>query len=250
MSVNSGEWFEDEEFWTAYAPIMFDEARWAEVPAVVDAIEGLVRPSPGASVLDACCGPGRHSLEFASRGYRVTGIDITEAYLEAARESAAAYGVDARFLNVDLRYFSADRPFDFALNLYTSFGYFADPADDRATLRRIRGALKSGGALVLEMMGKETAARDFTAGESFERGGWAVRTEFSVVGAWEALQNRWILTRGDEVVDRTFVIRLYSGAELKAALLDAGFSTVRIMGSFDRSPYDQTASSLVALAIA
>jgi hypothetical protein len=100
------------------------------------------------------------------------------------------------------------------------------------------------------MMGKETAARDFTAGESFERGGWAVRTEFSVVGAWEALQNRWILTRGDEVVDRTFVIRLYSGAELKAALLDAGFSTVRIMGSFDRSPYDQTASSLVALAIA
>ncbi|MGA2545153.1 MAG: class I SAM-dependent methyltransferase [Rectinemataceae bacterium] len=248
--MKAGEWFEDEEFWTAYAPIMFDEERWAEVPAIVDAIELLVRPSPGASVLDACCGPGRHSLEFASRGYQVTGIDITEAYLEAARESAAAYGVETRFLHADLRHFSAERPFDLAINLYTSFGYFTDPADDRAALRRIRAALRTGGALVLEMTGKETAARDFTAGESFERGGWAVRTEFAVVGAWEGLRNRWILTRGDEVLDHTFVIRLYSGTELKTALLDAGFSTVRIMGAFDRSPYDQTAASLVALAIA
>ncbi|MDP3176411.1 MAG: class I SAM-dependent methyltransferase, partial [Spirochaetaceae bacterium] len=86
-----GEWFEDEGFWTAYAALMFDEKRWAEVPAVVDALEKLVPLPRGASILDACCGPGRHSLELASRGYRVTGLDITGAYLEAARESAEAW---------------------------------------------------------------------------------------------------------------------------------------------------------------
>lgn len=243
----SGEWFEDEAFWTAYAPIMFDEARWAEVPLVVDEIELLARPAPGAAVLDACCGPGRHSIEFASRGYKVTGIDITEAYLEAARESA--YGLaSARFIHADVREFEMPGAFDLAINLYTSFGYFADPAEDLAALRRLREALKEGGALVLETTGKETAARDFTEGESFERGGWEVRTEFTVVGAWEGLRNRWMLSRGDEKVDRAFVLRLYSGTELRAALLDAGFAEVRIYGGLDGSPYDQAAKGLVALA--
>jgi SAM-dependent methyltransferase len=243
----SGEWFEDEEFWTAYAPIMFDEARWAEVPAVVDAIEALARPTPGCPVLDACCGPGRHSLELASRGYEVTGIDITDAYLEAARESAAGLGA-ITFLHADIRELEMPAAFDLAINLYTSFGYFPDPAEDLAALRRLREALKKGGALVLETTGKETAARDFIAGESFERGGWEVRTEFAVVGAWEGLRNRWILTRGGERVDRSFDLRLYSGTELRAALLGAGFAEVRIFGGLDGSPYDQAARSLVALA--
>jgi len=71
-----------------------------------------------------------------------------------------------------------------------------------------------------------------------------------VVGAWEGLRNRWILTRGAEVVDRVFALRLYSGTELRAALLEAGFSAALILGSVDGSPYDQDAANLVALAIA
>jgi SAM-dependent methyltransferase len=243
----AGEWFEDEEFWTEYAPIMFDEARWAEVPAVVDALERLCPLPPGASVLDACCGPGRHSVELASRGYEVTGIDITGAYLEAARESASGLA-NARFVRADIREFDMPGAFDLAINLYTSFGYFSDPSEDGEALRRLRRSLKAGGHLVLETTGKETAARDFTAGESFERGGWEVRTEFEVIGAWEGLRNRWILSRGDELVDRSFALRLYSGTELRAALLDAGFAEVRILGGLDGSPYDQAAKSLVALA--
>lgn len=242
-----GEWFEDEEFWTVYAPIMFDEARWAEAPAAVDVLEALVRLAPGSAVLDACCGPGRHSLEFASRGYDVTGIDITDAYLDAARESAAGLG-NVRFLHEDIRELRMPAAFDLAINLYTSFGYFTDAAADMTALRRLREALKKGGSLVLETTGKETAARDFTPGESFERGGWDVRTEFAVVGAWEGLRNRWILSRGGDRVDRSFVIRLYSGTELRAALLEAGFSEVRILGGLDGTPYDEAAKSLVAVA--
>jgi SAM-dependent methyltransferase len=245
--VASGEWFEDEEFWTAYAPTMFDEERWAEVTAVVDAIEALVRPSPGAAVLDACCGPGRHSLEFAARGYEVTGVDITDTYLEAARESAVGLA-NARFLRVDIRELDMPAAFDLAINLYTSFGYFRDREEDVEALRRIRAALREGGSLVLETTGKETAVRDFTKGESFRRAGWDVRTEFAVVGAWEGLSNRWIASKDGSTVDKSFVLRLYAGTELRSALLGAGFSEVRIFGDLDGSPYDQDAKSLVALA--
>jgi SAM-dependent methyltransferase len=246
----AGEWFEDEEFWTAYASTMFDEERWAEVPEIIDRIERLAGLKPGAAVLDACCGPGRHSLELASRGYRVTGVDITEAYLQAARESSG--GLEGlAFVRSDIRSFEGGAAFDLALNLFTSFGYFADPADDLEALRRLRASLKSGGKLVLETQGKETSVRDFVPGESFERAGCEVRTEFSVVGPWEGLRERWILRAPDgKVVDRSFVLRLYSGTEMRERLLEAGFSKAEIYGDLDGSPYDQAAKSLVAVAIA
>ncbi|HET7838418.1 MAG TPA: class I SAM-dependent methyltransferase [Rectinemataceae bacterium] len=266
--MKSGEeWFEDESFWTAYAPLMFDEGRWAEVPAVIDSIEALAKPVAGGAVLDACCGPGRHSLELASRGYRVTGIDITRAYLEAARESAAAWAVDAEFLRADLREFVRPGAFDLALNLYTSFGYFADPGDDLTALQNLHDCLAPGGALVLETLGKEVAAKDFVEGEWFERGEWMVLTQYEVVGAWEGLRNRWIMIprelaappsegrpaanedpRGHAAADRSFVLRLYSGSELRDALFASGFRQVEIYGSLAGGPYDQTAKSLVAVA--
>ena len=86
---DDGPWFSDDSFWTEFAPLLFGGDRWAEAPAVVDAILALSGASTGASVLDMCCGPGRHALEFATRGYSVVGVDITEPYLAAARDSAS-----------------------------------------------------------------------------------------------------------------------------------------------------------------
>ena len=87
--------------------------------------------------------------------------------------------------------------------------------------------LAPGGWFILETLGKEVEARDFLAFEEFERGGWQVRTEYEVVDDWEGVRNRWILRDGDKVVDRSFVLRLYSAFEMKAALRKAGFLTVR-----------------------
>ncbi len=250
MAVRGREWFEDEEFWNVFAPLMFDGKRWAETPGVVDAIEGLAGTKPGDAVLDACCGPGRHSLEFARRGYRVTGVDLTDSYLEAARESARDEGLRIEFLLADMREFRRPGAFGLVVNLFNSFGYFADPEEDLGMLRNIRESLKPGGRLVLEMLGKETAVRDFTEGEWFERDGWTVLTEYSAAGAWEGLRNRWILIRGAERIERSFVQRLYSGTELAALLTRAGFGDVRILGSLKGAPYDRKAESLVALAAA
>lgn len=226
---------------------MFDEKRWAEVPAVVDSLLRLSGTRPGAAVLDACCGVGRHSVELAGRGFRVTGVDITRPYLEAAEESAAAAGVSPEFLRADIRSFRRPGAFDLALNLFTSFGYFATPEEDLAALANIRASLAPGGALVLETTGKETAARDFMEGEWFERAGWTVLTEYKVIGDWEGLMNRWILLKGGERVDRSFVLRLYSGLEMRRALSAAGFEEVEIYGSLAGAPYDEKATSLVAL---
>ncbi len=251
------DWFAEEVFWQEYASLMFDGARWAEVPAVIDGIEALLarsggkRIGKGSRILDSCCGPGRHSLELARRGCLVTGVDITKSYLDAARESALAEGLSIEFVQDDIRKFSRNVSFDLALNLFTSFGYFATAAEDRTALAHLRSSLAPGGALVLEVNGKECAARDFSEGEWFERDGATICTEFAVVGAWEYLRNRWIIIREGRRFERAFDQRLYSAVELEAALRQAGFDgDIRFFGNVDGSPYDQSAGSLVALAFA
>lgn len=251
--MGDASWFSDDDFWTAYAPLLFDERRWAEAPAVADgvlALAGLADEAPAAvPILDLCCGPGRHALELARRGYPVCGVDITEPFLAAARESAAAEGLaNAEFVRADAREFSRPQAFRLALNLYTSFGYFDDPADELLMLRRARASLAPGGVLVMELIGKETAARDFVEGEWFERDGRLVMTEFSVVGAWEGLRNRWIIQDGARRVDRAWTQRLYAASELRALCLAAGFAEAKAYGSFEGAPYDQAARGLVMVA--
>ena len=103
------EWFEKENFWITFAPIMFDDARWAEAPDVAEYVMKLAGLHQGDSVLDAGCGLGRISVELALLGLDVTGVDIIQAELDAARESAADEGVPLNLINADLRTFKATK---------------------------------------------------------------------------------------------------------------------------------------------
>ncbi|MDR0668473.1 MAG: class I SAM-dependent methyltransferase [Treponema sp.] len=246
------EWFEDEKFWKVFAPIMFDETRWAELPLVADGVTRLARlnlygqgPSGPPGLLDLCCGFGRLTLEFAARGFACTGVDITTAYLETARGDAAAEHLDIEFVRADIRDFVRPRSFDIAVSLYISFGYFADPLDDRQVLANAYESLKSGGALIIETLGKEVAVRDFTRSEWFRRAGYIVLTEYSPLDSWAILQNRWTLIGGEERIEKTFTQRLYAASELRALLLDTGFARVEIYGGWDESPYDDRAEKLI-----
>ncbi len=242
------EWFEDEDFWITYAPLMFDEVRWAEIKTSVDSILELAPIEPGSPVLDVCCGVGRHTSEFARRGYKVTGVDITQAYLDAAKETSVGTPLQPELIHQDARKFVRPKAFSLCLNLFTSFGYFNDPDDDILMLHNCAKNLMPGGWFILDTLGKEVEARDFIPFEEFEREGWKVRTEYEVMNDWEGLRNRWILRDGETVVDRSFVLRMYSAFEMKSVLRKAGFTKIDIFGGLDGRPYDQNALSLVARA--
>jgi SAM-dependent methyltransferase len=250
------EWFTDERFWEEYAPIMFDEAHWREVPEVADSVTRLARldlygggryGADGPRLLDICCGFGRISAELARRGFAVTGVDITESYLRAAREDAAHENLAIEYLKADARRFTRPGCFDAAVNLYISFGYFEDRSDDLAMLRNAYESLKSGGAFIIETLGKEIAVRDFIAGEWFERAGWTVLTKYEVADAWAALKNRWILVKDGRRIEKTFTQRLYAASELRSLLFEAGFASVELYGDWDESPYDERAAKLIAV---
>lgn len=247
LHMSGKEWFEKEDFWLNYSPVMFDPGRWAEAPDVAEAVCKIAGLKAGDSLLDAGCGVGRMSVEFAALNLKVTGVDLIQPLLDTAAETAEAEGVDIKLVQADLRSYTTDEKFDAAVNLYTSFGYCDSMEDDVRILQHIAAAVKDGGWFILECISRETAIRYFTEGEWFERAGKTVLTEFSVEGAWEGLRSRWILidNRTGQRTEHVFVQRLYSAVELKRILIAAGFSSCEIYGDFDFSPYNEKARTMV-----
>jgi SAM-dependent methyltransferase len=252
--MENPEWFKDIHFWELYGPIMFDRKRWDEVTSVADGVTRMTKlelydkaPAEAPRVLDLCCGFGRIALELARRGFSVTGVDITETYLRTGADDAAYENLDVEFVLQDVRAFKRPGCFDLAVNLYISFGYFEDPADDLLFAKNAYASLRDGGSFIIETLGKEIAVRDFVEDEWFERAGHTVLTEYTPVDSWGGLRNRWIIIKDGRRVEKVFVQRLYSAAELRRLLFDAGFKAVDIYGNWDEAPYDQHAEALIAV---
>ena len=249
------EWFADDDFWNRYAPVIFDDKRWAEVPEVMDGIIRLAGMGlPVSSVhkfcaLDLCCGIGRITAELSRRGFRTTGVDMCASYLETAREDASHENLDTEYIRADVRSFKRPGYYDLSLNLYVSFGYFKDRSEDLLMVRNVFESLKTGGSFIIETLGKEIAVRDFIRGEWFERAGYTVLTEYEPMDSWSGLKNRWILINNKDsgFIEKIFIQRLYAATELRALMMEAGFSVVELYGGWDESPYDQNALVLIAV---
>jgi len=241
-------WHEDNQFWQVAGEVMFTEKSWNSAPQDVDSILTLLIVEPPAAVLDMCCGPGRHSLELAQRGFQVTGVDRTATYLETARAKAADRGLEVNFVLEDMRTFQRHEEYDFAINLFTSFGYFENQADNQLVLKNIFLSLRPGGRLLMEMMGREVLARIFLERTWDEVGNILFLQEHRVIEDWRRLENRWIMVLEDKRYEYKLIHWIYSASELEDMLIQAGFSQVKFFGDIAGNPYDQNARRLVAVA--
>ena len=245
------EWFADKDFWRDFGPLMFDAGRMRRTPRDVDLVAERLGVEPGR-LLDLCCGPGRHALELARRGFRVTGVDLDAAFLAQGRAAADAENLDVELVEMDARAFTRSEAFDAAICMYTSFGYFEDLYDDRLVLANLHASLRPGGRLLLETMGKESVAL------SFRSRNWYYPNDFPddifmlenrIVGAWERLEMHWKIIRADNTKSEAVLsVRLFSALEITSLLHDAGFRDIEVFGHLDGSPYAEGASILVATA--
>ncbi|HEY6418708.1 MAG TPA: class I SAM-dependent methyltransferase [Candidatus Binataceae bacterium] len=105
-------WWADDAFWDAFAPYFFTVERIDRAAAQVEALVRLLGITPGASVLDLCCGIGRHAVEFARLGFAVTAVDRTAPFLARARKRAAREKVQLEFVQADMRDFLRPAAFD------------------------------------------------------------------------------------------------------------------------------------------
>jgi SAM-dependent methyltransferase len=247
MSDSETEWFADEDFWRETYSFMFPEARLAAGPSEVEQIIALAGCNAG-HVLDLACGPGRHSVAFGRRGFRVTGVDRSPFLLERARAHALNAGADVEWIQSDMRDFRRPHAFDLAICLFTSFGFFREDGENQRVLANVAASLKPGGVFVLDVLGKEVLARKFTATTSRDLPDGVIVHRHQIVDDWTRVRNEWILLR--EGAPRTFRFShwLYSARELGDMLRRAGFMQPRVYGDLTGAIYGVDAARLVVVA--
>ncbi|HEX5526242.1 MAG TPA: class I SAM-dependent methyltransferase [Solirubrobacterales bacterium] len=112
----------------------------------------MLRPRGGERILDLACGTGRHSLELVRHGFSVVGVEISAELVEIARKDAEQQGLEATFIEGDLRELDFEDEFDVVLNLNDgAVGYFETDEENHRTFEVISHALKQGGQNLVQV---------------------------------------------------------------------------------------------------
>jgi ubiquinone/menaquinone biosynthesis C-methylase UbiE len=204
--------------------------------------------------LDVACGIGRHSIELASTGITVEGIDVSPDYVEQARKQAVDSEVndETSFSVVDMRNMDAVKgDYDVVLNWF-AFGYFDDEVNE-AIAEQFRERVAPNGALVIGVDNRDTLLADFQqAAASFkgeviqvERREYTPETgRLAVVITKFKAQDQGYEFLGKVPWD----IRLYSPIELRRLLERAGFSNVTLYSGLDGETITLDSGTIVAIA--
>ena len=154
---------EDTQWYKKIWTMDIQEMSWVEqTKSQVDFLWDILQLNGKERVLDLACGFGRHSLELASRGCKVVGVDITTGYIEEARKQAKEKGLDAEFICADLRDLRYRDEFDVVLNLADgAIGYLEDDNENLKIFDLISSALKPGGKHVMDVCNGGYAAKHF-----------------------------------------------------------------------------------------
>lgn len=215
-----------QQFFDAHAPEYMSNVFVTNTVAEADFIVAELKIAPGDTVLDMGCGTGRHSVELAKRGMKVTGVDLSEGMLAEARKEAEKAGVEVIFVQADATRFSSDLRFDAAICVCEgSFGLLGqtdDPIEhDLAILRSIHAALKPGGRFLLTALSALRTIRQYTDAD-------VASGKFDPMGLVEAGEMQIATPEGPDVVPVRE--RAYVAGELKLMCRLAGLDVQQIWG--------------------
>jgi 2-polyprenyl-3-methyl-5-hydroxy-6-metoxy-1,4-benzoquinol methylase len=121
----------------------------------VDGVLRMMNVTPPAKILDLCCGFGRHSLVLAQQGFEVTGIDISQSFLDYAEKKASEQGIIMQLEHRDMRAIGHTEEYDAIINLFTAFGFFDSEEEDLKVLQGVAKALKPDGQFVIDTLNRD-----------------------------------------------------------------------------------------------
>ncbi len=139
-------------FNTPYYHLLYRNRDTDEAAAFIDTVFKYLHPAKGSTVLDLACGKGRHSIYMASKGFDVTGIDLSEQNIAHANTFAHDY---LHFFVHDMLLPFRENGFDYILNLFTSFGYFDSVQENLQTLQSACINLKPKGTFLIDFLNVE-----------------------------------------------------------------------------------------------
>lgn len=235
-----------EYFDDVYRRLFLDTVDPARTRRQVQQVLRLCPVLPGSSVLDVGCGTGRHSIEFARLGFRVTGVDMNADYIAICRERTAQMGLKADFHVADSRAMELSVRADLAISLWSSFGYYGE-SGDLQVLRRVAEHTVRGGHFVLDVENRDYIVKYFVPEEWHESEQGLVLEKRRLDVTCGTVSTRRIVSSGGERREYHRVLRMYTVGELTAMLETAELKPQRWYGDYDGSRFGPESKRMIAI---
>jgi SAM-dependent methyltransferase len=160
--VPKKEWF-SEWFNSPYYHILYQNRDDKEAEFFLQNVVRKLAFNKIHRIVDLACGKGRHAIYLNSLGFDVTGVDLASKSIDCANTFS---NNRLHFEVQDLRCLHFEQPFDIALNLFTSFGYFKSIEEDILVVKNIYTILAPNGLLLIDFMNIETVLQKLVERES------------------------------------------------------------------------------------
>ncbi len=210
--------------------------------AEADFLERVVARGANARLLDVPCGNGRHAVELAGRGHRMSGVDLSEEFLAEAR---GASPLPIEWVSGDMCELPWTSEFDGAYCFGNSFGYL-DAAGARVFFSAVAGALKPGGRFAIETgMAAESILPGLLQKRWYRLGDLFMLSENQYHPAVGRLDIQYTFIRDSVVDTRPTSSYVFTVAEICRMGLEAGFRTLELLGSTAGEPYQLGSPRLI-----
>jgi 2-polyprenyl-3-methyl-5-hydroxy-6-metoxy-1,4-benzoquinol methylase len=215
-----------QQFFDSHAPHYEHNGFAQHTLQEVEFFLSLFALAQGSSVLDMGCGTGRHSIELAKRGFKVTGVDLSTGMLEQAKANAAKAEVEVNFVQANAIQWVSDTPFDAAICLCEGgFGLIEKVEDaedhDGAILRNIAASLKQSAPFLLTALNGYSIIRQI-------KDEMVLEGRFDPATMYANYEDQWDLPEGPRMVKVRE--RLFIAPEVVRMLKQAGFAVDNVFG--------------------
>ena len=206
---------------------------------------------PGESVLDLCCGFGRHLAAFERRGIRSLGVDLSLPLLlqvpglQGTRNLQNVVCADMRALPFP----GGEKGFQVVVNLFTSFGYFETEAENRVAAAEMSRVLRPGGRFLMDLMNAGPAIRTLEPKTERDFGPFRLVEERSYDAPRHRMEKHIELFReGSKEPKRYFEsVRIFTRTEILDLLSGAGLQVEKMLGDFTGREYSSNTLRMIVL---
>ncbi|MBI35808.1 MAG: SAM-dependent methyltransferase [Flavobacteriales bacterium] len=236
------EWFESW-FDTKYYHILYKNRDYTEAEKFISKLIDFLNPEPDSKFVDIACGRGRHSVYINRLGYSVVGYDLSEeSILEAKKHSKK----DLKFYTHDMRQIFRTNYFDFALNLFTSFGYFKSKRDELNAIKASARNLKKNGILVIDFLNRYKVINELVTQETKRIDG----IDFKIS---KEIQNNQIIKSinfSDNKKDYFFQesVKLLDLEDFNSYLENGGLKITHTFGNYNLDDFNKNSERLILIA--
>jgi SAM-dependent methyltransferase len=202
----------------------------------------------GGDVLELACGTGRLSLPIAAAGLNVVGIDVSEPFLSCAKQKAAGRNLNARFERADIRHFALPNVFQFVAFPFRSVAVLISDQDLDACFACVRRHVDRGAMFIVDAFNPSRdgtvpspAVVRYESPEGSEIVEVGHERRYDPVSRVATSVFTYFLPVSREPIRTQLSLRLYTAAELSAALRANGFQLVDHLGGYDGAAYTEEA---------